>query len=90
MMTWLHEQHLYERFVAIYCDTNLNKADMNTKAHGGEILQEKNLSMVGFRFYPPKGSIHYELLELSKYNIEVHRGSFLLDPGRVIYKPKKE
>ena len=45
--------------------------------------------MVGFKFYPPKGSVHYDLLELAKYNIGVHMGSFLLDPGRVVYKPKK-
>ena len=48
MMNWLHEQHQYERFVAIYCNTDLNKADMNTKAHGGRILQEKHLCMVGY------------------------------------------
>ena len=89
-MTWLHEQHLYKRFVAIHCDTNRNKADMNTKAHGREILQEKHLSMVGFRIYLPKGSIHSELLTLSKYNMGVHRGSFLLDPGRIIYKSKEK
>lgn len=35
MMTWLHEQHQYKRFIAIYCDTDLNKADIITKAHGG-------------------------------------------------------
>ena len=89
MMTWLHEQHLYERFVAIYCNTDLNKSDMNTKSHGGKTLQEKNLSMVGFKFYPPKGSVHYELLELAKYNIGVHRGSFLLDSKKVIYTKKE-
>ena len=60
MMTWLHEQHQYERFGAIYCNTDLNKADMNTKAHGGRILQEKHLCMVGYKFYPPKGSKHYK------------------------------
>lgn len=46
---------------------------MNTKAHGGQTLQEKHLSMIGFQFYPPLNSEHYKLLELDKYNIEVHR-----------------
>ena len=46
--------------------------------------------MVGFKFYPPKGTVHYELLKLAKYNIEVHRRSFLLDPGKAIYKPKTD
>ena len=61
MMTSLHEQHQRKRFVQIYCDTDLNKADMNTNAYEGGILQEKNL-----KFYPPKGSVHDELLELAK------------------------
>ena len=46
--------------------------------------------MVGFIFYPLEGSEHYKLLELDKYNIGVHRGSFLLEPGKVIYKPKEK
>ena len=37
--------------------------------------------------YPQKGSEHYELLELGKYNLGIHRGSFLLEPGKVKYKP---
>ena len=88
MMTWLHEQHTYQNYVAVYCNTSLNKADMNTKAHGGQTLQEKHLCMVGYKFYPPKGSEHYEILELGKYNIGIHRGSFLLEPGKTVYKPK--
>jgi len=47
---------------------------MNTNAHGGGALQEKNLCMVGYKFYLPKGSEHYKLLELSNYNIGKHRG----------------
>ena len=46
--------------------------------------------MVGFKFYPPKGTVYYELLELANYNIGVHRGSFLLDAGKAMYKPKKD
>ena len=46
--------------------------------------------MVGFKFYPPEGSVHYDLLQLAEYNIGVHRGSFLLDPKKMIYKSKKE
>lgn len=69
---------------------NLNKADMNTKVHGGQTLQEKHVSMVGYKFYPSKGSKHYEILEIGKYNIGIHRGSFLLEPGKAVYKPKAE
>ena len=55
---------------------------------GGNTSREKPL-MVGFKFYPPKGSVHYELLELAKYNIGVHRGSFLLDSKKGIYTKKE-
>ena len=46
--------------------------------------------MIGFKFYPPKGTVYYELLELANYNIGVHRGSFLLDARNAMYKPKKD
>ena len=51
---------------------------MNTKPHGGETLVVEIFSMIGYKFYPPPSSLHYTLLELHKYNIGVHRGSFLL------------
>ena len=54
MRTWLHEQETYKTYVAIYCRTDLNKSDMNTKAHGGQILQTTYLCLIGYRFYPPK------------------------------------
>ena len=76
MMSWLHEQHAIGTYVAIYCNTELNKADMNTKTHGGQILQQKHLCLVGYRFHPEKGTVHYELLRLGEYNIGTHRGSF--------------
>ena len=59
---------------------------MNTKPHGGQTLQNKHLCLVGYKNYPPKGTKHYELLELGKYNIGVHRGSFLLDASRAVHK----
>ena len=46
--------------------------------------------MIGFKFYPPKGTVYCELLELTNYNIGVHRGSFLLDAGKAMYKPKTD
>ena len=88
-MTWLHEQEAYKTFVAIYCRTDLNKSDMNTKAHGGQILLTKHLCLIGYKFYPPKGTKDYELLGIGKYNIRTHRGLFLLKPGKAVYKPNK-
>ena len=61
---------------------------MNTKAHGGQILQTKHLCLIGYRFYPPKGTKHYDLLDIGKYNIGIHRGSLLLEPAKAVYKPK--
>ena len=87
-MTWLHEQEEYIIYVAIYCRTDLNNSDMNTKAHWGQILQTKYLCLIGYRFYPPKGTKHYDLLEIGKHNIGIHRGTFLLEPAKTVYKPK--
>ena len=39
MMTWLHGQEVYNKYFALYCTTDMNKSDMNTKAHGGQLLQ---------------------------------------------------
>ena len=39
---------------------------MNTNAHGGQILQTKHLCLIGYKFYPPKGITHYELLDIGK------------------------
>ena len=86
MMTWLYEQHAYQTYVAIYCNTTLNKADMSSRAHEGQTQQENHLSMVGFKFYPLKGSNHYGSLDLGKYNIGIHMGSFLIEPGKAVYK----
>jgi len=63
---------------------------MNTKAHGGQILQEKRLQHVGYEFYPPKGTEHYKLLELAKYNIGPHRGSFLSDLSTPVSQKTKD
>ena len=74
MMSWLHQEHALETYVAVYCNTHQNKADLNTKSLGGETLQTKNLWSVGFQFYPPNGTEHHKLLELHKYNLGMHRG----------------
>ena len=87
-MTWLHEQEAYKTYVAIYCRKDLNKSDINKKAHRRQILQTKHLCLIGYRFYQPKGTKHYDLLEIGKYNIGIHRGTFLLEPAKAVYKPK--
>ena len=47
---------------------------MNTKSHGRQILQTEHLWLIGYRFYLPKGTKHYDLLDIGKYNIRMHRG----------------
>ena len=76
---YLHELYLNGVFHPNYVDTSKNCADLNSKPHGGILLMQKLLWMVGERFYPPRDSSHYKLLELDKYKIGTHRGSFLSD-----------
>ena len=90
MMSWMHEQHAYATYIAIYSRTDLNKADMSTESHGVQTIQANNLCLVRFKTNPIKGSKHHELLYIGKYNIGTHRGSSLLAPGNVIYKAKAE
>ena len=78
VLTWLHYQYVRGTFSPLYIVTTNNKGDMNTKPHGGETLVGKIFAIIGYKFYPPPSSLHYTLLELHKYNIGVHRGSFLL------------
>ena len=40
MMTWQHEQEAYKTYVAIYCRTDLNKSDINTKPHGDRYYKQ--------------------------------------------------
>ena len=80
IICWLHQQHLNRTFTPIPTSTKHMKADVHTKAHGGETLQRKVLPLMGFPFYPPPGSEHHQLLQLDQFNIGVHRGSFLLPP----------
>ena len=62
MISWLHEQNLLEVLRAIYCNTTLNKADMDAKAHGWQALRETYVILVGYKVYPPKGTKYYRLL----------------------------
>ena len=58
-------------------DTADQLGNINTKPHWGYRLQEKHLSIVGHRHYPPPQSKHYEHLQLEDFNINPHRGIFL-------------
>ena len=89
MMLWLHEEYALETYVAVYCNIRQNKADLNTKSLGGETLQIKHLWSVGFQLYPPNGTDDHKLLELHRYNIGMHGGSFLLDRSVSTINDKK-
>ena len=77
LVAWMNEQFARERLAPVYTATMDNKADKNSKPHGGQTLQAKHLDTVGFSSYPPPDSEHYTLLQLDQYNIGKHRGSFL-------------
>ena len=79
LVAWMNEQFARERLAPVYTATMNNKADKNSKPHGGQTLQAKHLDTVGFPFYPPPDSEHYTLLQLDQYTIGKHRGSFLKD-----------
>ena len=76
---WLHQQKSIGIFYPFPCPTSRQVADFNSKPTGGSSLQQSFLYIVGARFYPPSTSKHYLLLELDKYNIGVHRGTFRKD-----------
>ena len=62
-----------------YIQKNLNNADMNTKTHGGDTVHKYFFAIIGFKCYSPHNSEHYKFLELHLYNIDEHRGTFLLN-----------
>ena len=78
-VTYLHELYVRGIFSCHYIESSSNCADLNSKPHGGAQLITKILWLVGERFYPPPTSEHFQLLELEKYNIGVHKGSFRID-----------
>ena len=77
-MTWLHKHGLKGTYVTIFIPTGRNKANINTRPHGGENLQTMNMAIVGYQHYPHEESEHYLLLQLDQYKIKPRRGSFLL------------
>ena len=74
-ITWLHEQFIRSVFKLIYVHTSLQKADMNTKPHGGQQLIDMYLPLIGYKFYPPSSSEHYKLLQLDIYHVTPDRTS---------------
>ena len=58
-MTWLYEQGIKGTYVSIFTQTSRNKADINTKPHGGSNLQTMNMAIFGYQYYPPEGLEHY-------------------------------
>ena len=75
MITWLHENFIKKILLLKYTNTKCQKADLNTKPHGGESLKSMLLPLIGYSFYPPSNSEHYKLLQLDLYNITPDRTS---------------
>ena len=47
-------------------------ADLNSKPHGGKSLQNIINCAIGFQFYHPPGSLHYQQLRLGQFNDPHH------------------
>ena len=75
----MNEHYQRTRFVPIRCTSGNQKADFNTKPHGGITLPQKCLPLMGYHHYPPPNSEHFKLLKLAEHNIGIHRGSFRID-----------
>ena len=58
------------------------------KSTWGTNITNKTFMSNWIYIYPPKGTKHYDLLDIGKYNIGIRRGSFLLKPTKEIYKSK--
>ena len=69
MITYLHEHYILGYFHPKFIPTHLQKADINTKPHGGEQLRSMILDLIGFQYFPPPSSPHYKQLHLHVYNI---------------------
>ena len=70
----MNEQYIREKFAPISCASADNVTDKNSKHHGGKNRQNKYLSTVGFKFYPPHGTEHHQLIQLNLFTIGNHRG----------------
>ena len=81
LVAFVNDQFSRERLTPIYCASENNRADKNSKPHGGQTLQTKHLATNGFKFYPPPDSEHHKLLQLDLFEIGIHRGSFLKKGG---------
>ena len=91
MMSLLHNQHALGIYVTIYVEKELNKVDMNTKAHGGGTLYKTNIYVQqGKSCILTKWTIYYNLLELGTYYIVSRMLAFLLDPSREVYEKKHQ
>ena len=64
-----------KRLIPEYTNTKCQKADLNTKHHGGASLKSMLLPLIGYSFYPPSNSDHYKLLQLDIYNVTPDRTS---------------
>ena len=50
LVAFVNDQFSRERLTPIYCKSENNKADKNSKPHGGQTLQTKHLASNGFNF----------------------------------------
>lgn len=63
-VAYIHEKYDAKLVTPEHIKTTIQPADMSTKPVSGPVLQRHFKFIRGYRFYPPKGSEHYTLLQL--------------------------
>ena len=72
LITALHELQLRKTFEMVDTRSNIKLADLNSKSHGRKSLWNIIDHAIGIIFYPPPGSLHYQLLRLGQLHGSSH------------------
>ena len=72
LITALHELQLRNTFEIVDTISNMQLSDLNSKPHGGKILQNIINLAIGTILYPHPGSLNYQLLCLVQFHGPTH------------------
>ena len=72
LITSLHKIHLKQTFEMVDTRSNMQFYDLNSKPHGGKILQNVVGRAMSARLYPTPVSLHYQQLLLGQFREPTH------------------
>ena len=72
LITALHGSHLRNKFEMADTISNTQSADLKSKTHGKKRFLNLIDCAIGTRFYPPPGSLHYQLIRLVQLHGPTH------------------